>query len=224
MKKASLRIIAVALGVCLAMLTTNIATAGAGSRPATPVLIETLDRGDYVSVKWTYNSSYAKVEVYRDSRDGKGMRYVSNVTSGNVLNDYIGQGGAIYQLIAYDNSGRLSHRSTPRTSVHTPEAAARMRPVVIHPDNRGPAANSPKHDPDGDRRKQQAWVDEWNKTHPNGPKFTLPAIDNTPKPKPKPEHKSSQDERDDNQRDDGTRNDGSGGATRGGDAGDGLRG
>lgn len=111
-----LRRLTAALVVSLAMLASGIGAASAGSRPDTPVLIEAQDKGAYVSVKWRHNTDFAKVEVYRDSRDGKGLQHVTNVSGGNVLNDYKGDPGDIYQLIAYDVNGALSHKSTNRTA------------------------------------------------------------------------------------------------------------
>ena len=78
---------------------------------AIPNVIEAKHNGSFVGVKWAFESGYAKVEVYRDTRNGRGLQYLATVTSGNVLNDYSGQPHHIYQIFAHDRSGNLSDRS-----------------------------------------------------------------------------------------------------------------
>ena len=70
-----------------------------------PVITEAKDNGTYVSVKWERRSDQKGVNVYRNNN------YIDSINYGTVWNDYNGERGDEYYVVAYSTNNKLSKKS-----------------------------------------------------------------------------------------------------------------
>lgn len=207
--------------------------ASAGTWVAPPTLIEANYNGRYVGVKWRYNRDHAKVEIYRDRRNGSGLQYVTTINSGNVYNDYSGKPEYIYQTLAHDRDGNLSSRSqffaATGDNKYDIESSSPVQPRRRNPFTNPPTLNELEQSFNSPARQQNAEMLERYKDILEQQKADFEYIHDLKEAeawdREQEERRNQRSDNDNNNRHpDGTRPDGSGGATRPGDLGDGTRG